>query len=142
MKHWTETDFQYWLYGLKDPDQHLDECRECHGELERLRLTREQITTAPAASEPAIFGEVSPEFLAAQRRRIYARLEQPLGNPLLMRWVLSAAMLLLMIAGITFQQLHKTPPAISDEQLFRDLSSIEQSAEPRAIQPIHNLFEE
>lgn len=137
MKHWTETDFQYWLYGLKDPDQHLDECPECRGEMERLRLTREQITTAPAPSE-----EVSREFLAAQRRRIYARLEQPLRNPLLMRWVLSAAMLLLMIAGITFQQLHKTPAAISDEQLFRDLSSIEQSAEPKAIQPIHNLFEE
>ena len=51
-------------------------------------------------------------------------------------------MLLLMVVGITVQQLHKSPPAISDEQLFSDLSSIEQSAEPKAIQPIHNLFEE
>ncbi len=137
MKHWTENDFQHWLYGLKDPDQHLDECPACQAQIERLKLKRERITASSALSE-----EVSPEFLAAQRRAIYQRLEQPLHHPFALRWVLSAAMLLLMIAGITFQQLHKTPPAISDEQLFRDLSSIEQSAEPKAIQPIHNLFEE
>ena len=142
MKHWTETDFKYWLYGLKELDQHVDDCPECRGELERLQLERSHITASSAVSAPAVSEEVSPEFLAAQRRRIYERLDQPQRNPLLIRWVLSAAMLLLMIAGVTFQQLHKAPPAISDEQLFRDLSSIEQSAEPRAIQPIHNLFEE
>ena len=30
----------------------------------------------------------------------------------------------------------------SDEKLFSDLASIEQSNEPRAIRPIHNLFQE
>ena len=25
MKHWTQTDFQNWLYGLRDEDQHLDQ---------------------------------------------------------------------------------------------------------------------
>jgi len=136
MKHWTENDFQHWLYGLKDPDQHLDECPDCRSEIERLSRRRAAIAASAEASE------VSPEFLAAQRRQIYRRLEEPRRNPVLLRWVLSAAMLLLMVAGITFQQLHKAPPAISDEQLFSDLSSIEQTAEPKAIQPIHNLFEE
>jgi len=132
MKHWTETDFQNWLYGLRDEDRHLNECSECRGEMERLKRERNQIVAEP---------RVSHEFLAAQRRRIYQRVEQPRRNTLALRWVLSAAMLLLTIAGITFQQLHNTSPAISDEQLFSDLSSIEQSAEPKAIQPIHNLFE-
>jgi hypothetical protein len=132
MKHWTETDFQNWLYGLRDEDRHLSECSECQGEMERLKQERNQIVAEP---------RVSHEFLAPQRRRIYQRVEQPRRNTLALRWVLSAAMLLLTIAGITFQQLHNTSPAISDEQLFSDLSSIEQSAEPKAIQPIHNLFE-
>jgi predicted anti-sigma-YlaC factor YlaD len=132
MKHWTEADFQNWLYGLRDEDRHLIECSECRGEMDRLKLERNRIVALP---------EVSHEFLAAQRRRIYQRLEEPRRNVLAWRWALSAAMLLL-IAGITFQQLHHTSPAISDEQLFSDLSSIEQSAEPKAIQPIHNLFEE
>jgi len=136
MKHWTETDFQNWLYGLREEDQHLSECSECQGEMERLNRERHRIAAQP---------EVSREFLAAQRRRIYQRLEQPRRNTHALRWVLSAATLLLMIVGITFQQLalHKKPSAMSDdEKLFRDLSSIEQSAEPKAIQPIHNLFEE
>jgi hypothetical protein len=132
MKHWTETDFQNWLYGLRDEDRHLNECSDCRGEMERLKRERNRIVAEPP---------VSHEFLAAQRRRIYQRVEQPRRNTLALRWVLSAAMLLLTIAGITFQQLHNTSPAISDEQLFSDLSSIEQSAEPKAIQPIHNLFE-
>jgi hypothetical protein len=137
MKHWTESDFQNWLYGLRDQDQHIVECPVCRGEIERLGRERERITASPAVSD-----EVSHEFLAAQRRRIYQRIEAPRHNPFALRWVLSAAMLLLMIAGITFQQLRKSVPAISDEQLFSDLSSMEQSAEPKAIQPIHNLFEE
>ena len=133
MKHWTETDFQNWLYGLRDEDQHLTDCWECQGEMERLKRERQRIAAQP---------EVSREFLAAQRRKIYQRLEQPSRSVLAWRWALSAAMLLLMIAGISFQQLHNTSPVISDEQLFSDLSSIEQSAEPKAIQPMHNLFEE
>ena len=136
MKHWTETDFQHWLYGLKDLDQHLDECPACRGEIERLRHERSRVMNAPETSE------ISPEFLAAQRRQIYQRLGEPRRNPVVMRWVLSAAMVLLMVAGITFERLHKAPSVISDEQLFSDLSSIEQSAEPKAIQPIHNLFQE
>src|ERR1700730_15102195 len=113
MKHWTETDFQNWLYGLRDEDQHLTECAECQGEMERLKRERHRIAAQP---------EVSHEFLAAQRRRIYQRLEQPRRNTLALRWVLSAATLLLMILGITFQQLalHKNPSVMSDdEKLFR-----------------------
>lgn len=133
MKHWTEIDFQHWLYGLRDEDQHVAGCAECRVEMERLKRDRERITTDP---------DVSHEFLAVQRRKIYEKIETPQHHPLALRWVLSAAMLLLMIGGFTFEQLHKTQAPISDEQLFSDLSSIEQNAEPKAIQPIHNLFEQ
>jgi hypothetical protein len=86
--------------------------------------------------------EVSPDFLATQRRSIYRRIGEPRRNWVALRWALSVAMLLLLVVSFTFERLHKTAPAISDEQLFSDLSAMEQSAEPKAIQPMHGLFEE
>lgn len=91
--------------------------------------------------------EVSPEFLAAQRRSIYRRLDEPGRHWHSMRWALSLAMLLLMVAGgLTLERRHKTAPGgaatISDDQLFSDLSAMEQTNEPKAIQPMHGLFQE
>jgi ribosomal protein L16 Arg81 hydroxylase len=86
--------------------------------------------------------EVSPEFLAAQRRSIYRRLEEQPRRVAALRWALSAAVLLVMVLGLTFSQLRKAAPTISDEQLFSDLAAMDQSAEPKAIQPMHKLFEE
>jgi hypothetical protein len=87
--------------------------------------------------------EVSSEFLAAQRRAIYRRLDEPRSNWPSPRWVLSLAVLLLMVAGgLTIQRRHNAAPALSDEQLFSDLSALEQRSEPTAIQPMHGLFQE
>jgi predicted anti-sigma-YlaC factor YlaD len=135
MKHWTQEDFKQWLYGLKDEDRHVAECAECRGEIGRLRETRR------AMLDPQAQPEVSQEFLADQRRSIYRRLYEPRHNWLAWRWALSAAMLLVMIVGFTLQR-GSRPAPISDEQLFSDLSAIEQNAEPKAIAPMHKLFEE
>jgi hypothetical protein len=90
--------------------------------------------------------EVSSEFLAAQRRSIYRRMEEPRRNWISMRWALSLSMLVLMLAGgLTLERRHRAAPAISpmsDDQLFSDLSAMEQRNEPKAIQPIHGLFQE
>jgi hypothetical protein len=87
--------------------------------------------------------EVSPEFLAEQRRSIYRRLDSRPRNWISMRWALSLAMLFLILAGgLTLERRQKTAPAISDEQLFSDLSAMEQDNEPKAIQPIHGLFQQ
>lgn len=132
MKHWTEVDFQNWLYGLKEKDSHLGECVECRAEMERLGQTRGQVVREPA---------VSQDFLAAQRRSVYSRLEEaPRRNWHAWRWVLSTAMLLAIVFGLTLPRWHKSAPPISDEQLFSDLAAMEQSTEPKAIQPMHSLF--
>jgi len=89
------------------------------------------------AAEP----EVSGEFLAAQRRSIYRRLDEP-RHKLAWRWALSLATVLLMLAGGLTWEHRQSSPAISDEQLFSDLSAMDQRTEPQAIQPIHSLFEE
>jgi hypothetical protein len=91
--------------------------------------------------------EVSSEFLAAQRRSIYRRLGESRRDWISLRWALSLAMLLLMFAGgLTLERYLKSSAAIStsisDEQLFSDLSAMEQNSEPKAIQPIHGLFQE
>jgi predicted anti-sigma-YlaC factor YlaD len=133
MKHWTENDFKQCLYGLKDEDHHLQECLECRSEMDRLRIVRSQITEQP---------EISQDFLAAQRRSIYRRLLQPQHNWVMLRWALPVVMVLVMVFGLTLQRGRLSTPAISDEQLFSDLTAIEQSAEPKAIAPMHKLFEQ
>lgn len=133
MKHWNENDFKQWLYGLRDEDHHLEECPECRGEMERLRMARARIKEQP---------EISQDFLAAQRRSIYRRLHEPRHNWLPLRWALPIAMVLVMVFGLTLQRDRRSAPNISDEQLFSDLTAMEQSAEPKAIAPMHKLFEQ
>ena len=133
MKHWIEDDFQQWLYGLKERDHHLEECPECRSEVDRLRMTR-----APMMEQP----EIPQDFLAAQRRSIYRRLHEPRHNWVALRWALPVAMVLVMVFGLTLQRGRRSAASISDEQLFSDLTAIEQSAEPKAIAPMHKLFEE
>jgi len=88
--------------------------------------------------------EVSSEFLAAQRRSIYGRMNEPHRAWSSLRWALSLAVLIVMIAGgLTLQRGKKpAPTTLSDDQLFSDLSAMEQSSEPKAIQPLHGLFQE
>jgi hypothetical protein len=133
MKHWTENDFKEWLYGLRDEDHHLQECAVCRGESERLQMARARTREQP---------QVSQEFLAGQRRSIYRRLHEARHTWFTLRWALPVAMVLLMAFGLTLQRSRRSAPSISDEQLFSDLTAIEQSAEPKAIAPMHRLFEE
>ncbi len=134
MKHWTENDFREWLYGLKEADEHAESCPECRAEFERLAIERRRIVDGPGVSE---------EFLAEQRRNIYSRLHEAKRNWAPLRWAISAAMLLMVMFSLTLSRSHKSAVTLtSDEQLFSDLAAIEQTAEPKAIQPIHNLFEE
>ncbi|MDQ6758677.1 MAG: hypothetical protein M3Z32_02280 [Acidobacteriota bacterium] len=145
MKHWTEDDFLRWLYApdieTGRDDAHLSECESCRTRTEQMIATRRE-----AAARP----EISRDFLAAQRRSIYSRLGGESGvrggRTFGRRWAVAMATLICTV-GLSLAALHawKTETAVvtsSDEKLFADLASIEQSNEPRAIRPIHNLFEE
>jgi hypothetical protein len=127
MKHWTEEDFKQWLYGLKNADLHLEECPECRGERDRLELVRARSMEPPDIS---------------QRRSVYRRLYEPQHSWVALRWALPVAMVLVMVFGLTLQRGRRPAATISDEQLFSDLTAIEQSAEPKAIAPMHKLFEQ
>ena len=136
MKHWTEEDFRDWLYGLKSPDTHLRECSECRSESERVLAIRRRVVAEPA---------LPSEILAAQRRNIYERLQWPATHAATRRWIAVAAALVIVLAlSITLLRPDKPPQltySAADEKLFSDLASIENTSEPRAIQPMHNLFQ-
>ncbi|MDP8979416.1 MAG: hypothetical protein M3O35_02370 [Acidobacteriota bacterium] len=139
MKHWTPDEFTQWLYGLRPSDTHLGECAQCGAEARRLTDRRQALAEASAEEE------VSAELLAAQRRGVYQRLGQ---SPVAWMPRLQAAVLALVIVvvALTFGlRGTRTPAGLgapADDQLFSDLAGIEQSSEPRAAKPIHNLFEE
>jgi hypothetical protein len=153
-RHLTNDELLNRLYGLGEAEGesnlHLRECPECADRWRTFEQRRAETVASPA---------VSNEFLAAQRRSIYARLEErPAG--LYVRWAPAAAAGFLLAAGVylaiparqTASQTHNRPaPAVvhavhvihaemTDEQLFSNVYSMEQSAEPRAAVPIHALF--
>jgi hypothetical protein len=126
------------LYGLDqavDQDVHLAKCEDCRDRWEEMR--RVQATFANPAP-------VSTDFLAAQRRKIYARLGQE-PRPR-MTWAPALAAAALLAIGIAVYRPASTPaplhPDAGDAQLFADVYSMEQSVEPSVAAPIHSLFED
>ena len=127
------------LYGLTDGEPHLRECAMCAQRFSEWRRKRESLAAAADVSV-----DVSSDFLAAQRRKIYERLERP--EPKRLRWVPALAMACLVAVGVLVYH-PATPPApqqradVSDSQLFSDAYSMDQSLEPSAAAPIHALFQ-
>jgi len=133
-RHWTDDDLIQSIYGVGPERNHLDECPECRERWLAFQSRRAGITVEP---------EVSADFLAAQRRMIYHRIEQ---GPRRMRRLAPAlaATLALLIALLAYRPGTTPPPpgpSPSDEQLTTDIYSMEQSAEPQAAQAMHALFE-
>lgn len=138
MNHWTDEQITQWLYGLTpDSDRHLDGCTICR---ERAQAALRRRTLA--AQTP----EISWDFLAAQRRAIYRRMERPQRLPIQARWIASLAVLIMaaVLGFNTWRAPSQAAPLVSpsDARLYSELVDIDQSNEPRAIRPIHSLFEE
>ena len=124
------------LYGLADNEPHLRECAICAQRFNEWQRKRESLADVP---------EVSSDFLAAQRRKIYERLGRP--EPKRLRWAPALAMACLVAVGVLVYH-PATPPApqqrgdVSDSQLFSDAYTMDQSLEPSAAAPIRALFED
>jgi hypothetical protein len=132
--HFTTEELVQRLYGVGDGDAHLGECEECSDRLRKLGGLKAM------AAEPV---PASTDFLAAQRRNIYARMgEKPQVR---MKWIpaLAAAACLLAVGVIARHPAEQAAkPEIVDPQLFADVYSMEQSMEPLAAKPIDALFEQ
>ena len=129
MRHWTEDELLEHMYGLKDADAHFTSCAACRERALEVSAARQTAVQAP---------DVSDEFLAAQRRRIYERLRSPLHRWHPLRWAVSAVATLALLLALTFYRDKPAAPS-RDDQFFAELSSLAQTPAPRAVQPIESL---
>lgn len=126
------------IYGIAGSatEAHLRRCADC---AQRLHEWHEKRAAAAGSVE------LSGEFLAAQRKKIYERIEQPSRKHWLWAPGLAAACALA-IGVFVYHPAPKESPQrgaeITDAQLFGEVYSMEQSLEPAAAAPARALFEE
>jgi len=133
--HWTSDEMIDLLYGLKKRDRHLEECEQCARQWKALLERHAQHAAAPS---------LPSEFLAAQRRSIYTRLgrvPQHAGRVLWAPAIAAAACVFAVVAFLAHPKPSPPPVDAADAQFLSEVYSMEQSAEPRAAEPIHALFE-
>jgi hypothetical protein len=136
-RHWSDDDLLDRLYGIGPGDGHLEQCPECQSRWNRLSTRRSELLRPP---------EVSSSDLAAQRRNIYRRLDRPARSAAVRFAPILAVFAMLLVAFFLWRpgsapQAPPPAPQISDAQLFSEVSSMAQSSEPQAAEPIHALFE-
>jgi hypothetical protein len=123
------------LYGLA-AHPHMESCPDCAARYREFERRKGEL------AEP---GPVSTDFLALQRRKIYARLdERPHWG---LKWAPALAAGCAIAIGLLVYRPTAAPtpashPEAGDAQLFSEVYSMEQSTEPRAAAPIHALFED
>jgi hypothetical protein len=140
--HLSQDELLDQVYGLGGREVHLQVCADCSRRFEALLETKARLRPEDLP--------VTPEFLAAQRRGVQARVQRADALPARLAPALAAAFLLAIGVFLFHPRAPHTsgvtvPAAqvelVSNEQLFSDLQSMEESFEPRAAAPLHALFE-
>lgn len=139
-EHLTRDEMIQRLYGMDTGAGHLERCPECGARYQALEARRADL----AAPE-----EIPADVLAAQRRAVYSRMgERPHS---VHAWIPALATAALLALGVyVYQPVTHHPQKIvaapkmdvGDAQLFSEAVSMELTAEPRAVAPMHGLFEE
>jgi hypothetical protein len=141
--HWTDDELLAFHYGIGPSGGHLDTCAECQDRLAAMRLNRERIeSTTPLADA------VSSDFLAAQRRSIYERLEQPVRwwNALpVRRWAAGLATGCVLAASLLVYQHNReaelAQERINDAKLAQEVAMMAQDTGVSSMAPLEGLFE-
>jgi hypothetical protein len=140
--HWTDEQLIASLYDVGPENGHLSECADCRQRLSLLKANRQALQR-----EAASIDEVDFAFLAAQRRRIYARLEEPVRlwwRLPVRRWVSAAATVVALGSGLVVFEQYRQELAqnkISDAQLALEVSRMSQDLEAQPVAPLQGLFE-
>ena len=137
--HLTHDELIQRLYGMDTGASHLEGCRECGARYQALEARR---------AELAVPEEISADVLAAQRRAVYSRMGEKPGG--FHAWIPALATAALLALGVYVYQpvAHHSKTIVAapqtdvgDAQLFSEAVSMELNAEPRAVAPIHGLFQ-
>jgi hypothetical protein len=136
-KHFSDDELVSRLFGLETEDGHLGECVDCRQRLERM-ARRHQLCRS---SEPEIPGE----FLAAQRREVYGRIERKPRKPGI-AWIPlpigALVIVLLMFTVFKPAPQRQTADALSDDAALQDVFNVASRMDPSSLQPVQSLFEE
>ncbi|MBV8070929.1 MAG: hypothetical protein JO270_13550 [Acidobacteriaceae bacterium] len=140
--HWTDDQLIDYLYGVGPQDGHVDACGECRVRLAKIQARRDAVNFGSG-------DEIGHEFLAEQRRRIYARMAQPVRwwqEMAVRRWTSALATGGLLAAGMLYYESVQRPRRpvneVTDAQLAQEVSSMAQDPEPAPTAPLQALFEE
>ena len=147
--HWTDEQVIEHLYGVGPEDRHLVSCVKCRDRVAVVQARWRSI-------EEGTGDEVSFEFLAAQRRKVYARLADQVGWRRMFqarRWAPAAMALFVIGAGLAvFEETHPlglggphgqvVNSNISDADLASEVGGFADGSEPTATAPLQALFEE
>ena len=139
--HWTDEELVAHLYGIGPENGHLEGCEACEARLGEMQARRESL-------EASKFDDEDSFFLAAQRRRIYAKLAEPLrwwSGLNMRRWASAGVAALVLGGSVLYYQEHEGQRArdamLSDEQLVQDVSSLSDNADALPTAPVQALFE-
>ncbi len=141
--HWTDDQLIAHLYSVGPEDGHIDFCGECQARLSAIEQRRDSIERRSSGDRDVTF-----EFLAAQRRSIYAKVTAPVpwwpALPV-RRWASLAATTLLLAGSIFLYEenrSHYTKSNLTDAQLVQEVSQMASDSEPQSTAPLQALFEE
>lgn len=138
--HWTDEQLIAESYGVGPTDGHLADCAKCNARRAALMAVRSNHERLAPVAE-----DVSFDFLAAQRRSIYARLTQPARVGFRRLASVAAAVVVLGAGVLTYQEEHHPVPrataTLSDAQLATEVGEMGQDSEPAPVAPIEALFE-
>ena len=142
--HWTDEQLIEHIYGIAPQPEHLEKCSYCRERVSAMVQSRRLVETeAPQA------GDVPFDLLAAQRRSIYARLENTRNRRFglhVTRWAAAGAMVAL-LGGATFlyeqqQRTQALQSKVTDAELVQQISQIANDSEPSPTAPLQALFDE
>ncbi len=134
--HWTDEQLVDHLYGVGPADGHLDQCESCINRLSSMHTRRQQVSPEET---------VSDDFLAAQRRAIYARMSKPhhwWQDIPVRHWAASAAMFSLLAGSAAVYQEHRreVAEARADAHLAQEVSQMAFGTDSPSTAPLEGLF--
>ncbi len=141
--HWTDDELLATIYGVGPSGKHLDGCSECRTRLAEMQSSRERLENASSIDDGA-----SAAFLAAQRRTIYQRMENPVKwwNAVpLRRWAAGMATACVLSGSIFVYQQNREErirqERIADAKLAQEVTMMAQDTGDSSMAPLEGLFE-
>ncbi len=135
-RHWTDDELFERLYELRPENEHLAKCSECAQRLSAIRMRAEALRPVQV--------NASPEFLAAQRRAIHARINAKRRT--LPKFLVPVIVTLMVVAVLMVRRPAQIQPPpvkqqVSDSELFEDVFNRISDPLPSSAEPIRSLFE-